>query len=703
MNHSMRAQLCCVAVKVFVALFCIQRQTAFAAVTWIAGSGNWTNPANWSPAQAPTTDDDVFITNSGASVLLSSNTSNLNSLVLSKTLVFTNWNTTLYATNVTIQNGGLITLPVAYTNSVMSNNVYIVCSNLVTDSGGRIDVDGKGYKGAPVGYPTYGNGPGYGGVLDGADHGGLGGDYLGYQQGARATYGSVTAPVTPGSGGGGQNAGTGGDGGGAVRIEATEGVTVNGTISAGGLITASGGGSGGSIYITCLTLSGTGGVVRAEGGGGWGGLHYSGGGGGRIAVIYNQAAQAAIAVPDIRFSVAGGLYNTGLRNALFRNNPVGYPSQQGDIGSLYFPDNRFLATNMIHSGEWDVGGLTNWSAGSLTMSNAWIRFPWIQDMYITNHITVTGTNAMNCHLELRNARLTCGGDITLTNSSLTLYSSGPSGSAANVSGDLNLNSGSRLYVYSGVSNALGTNYGALVAVGGDFFVRNNAKVHPYPQLSSTSSPLFRAQRVTIEQGGKFDAYTAGYLGGKFGSGPGSMQANYFEGGSHGGRGGTHTGYAAWGNTYGNSNAPVMAGMGAGANAGANLFSGGGDGGGVVRIHATGPITVNGTITADGSDGKSSGSQPGGGAGGSIHLVCGRLYGGASGLITAKGGHTGASVGGGGGGGRILVQSDQRQAYYQGAYSVTNGTNGVSTFLTYPSPGTLVFSNVVARGTLFQVM
>ena len=72
-------------------------------------------------------------------------------------------------------------------------------------------------------------------------------------------YGAKSAPVDPGSGAGGTPTSTGGSGGGAVRLEATGHVLVNGTINANGTSGPSGyygGGSGGGVYITCRTFGG---------------------------------------------------------------------------------------------------------------------------------------------------------------------------------------------------------------------------------------------------------------------------------------------------------------------------------------------------------------------------------------------------------------------------------------------------------------
>jgi hypothetical protein len=153
---------------------------------------------------------------------------------------------------------------------------------------GDLDVDSLGYSqtngpGAGVALNGEGSGGGYGGAGGASENGAPGGK----------TYGSAAGPTDFGSGGGnGADTTTGGsEGGGALRLSVTGSLTVNGNISANGdsgLQDDSGGGSGGSVWITVGTLSGAG-TISAFGGDGvlYGG---GGGGGGRIAV-YAQTNQ----------------------------------------------------------------------------------------------------------------------------------------------------------------------------------------------------------------------------------------------------------------------------------------------------------------------------------------------------------------------------------------------------------------------------
>ena len=168
------------------------------------------------------------------------------------------------------------------TNRWMGSGVTIVAGRVLVDAGSRISADGQGYN------AQCGPGAGTGSVDDGG-----GGSHAGYggtrnpilAPAGRVLYGSPFQPVDLGSGGGNAYASSGGRGGGAIRLSVTGTLTLNGEISArGGAPTgAAGGGAGGSLWINCQTLAGSGrfvadGTSRAD--------NWDSGGGGRIAVYY---------------------------------------------------------------------------------------------------------------------------------------------------------------------------------------------------------------------------------------------------------------------------------------------------------------------------------------------------------------------------------------------------------------------------------
>lgn len=174
--------------------------------------------------------------------------------------------------------------------------------------------------------------------------------------------------------------------------------------------------------------------------------------------------------------------------------------------------------------------------------------------------------------------------------------------------------------------------------------------------------------LTVAKGGKITVSERGYAADAqkaqvVGHGPGAGKTNM--GASHGGYGswaagrGNAGGYV-WENVqpYGDAEHPETAGS-SGAN---SKYDIGGNGGGVIRIAATGAVTVNGEILANGraasTTGKDAANHDTAGAGGSIWISCATVAG-TTGLIAAKGGNgddyaQGSGPGAPGGGGRIAI-------------------------------------------------
>jgi hypothetical protein len=294
--------------------------------TWNNSTGNWSDGTKWDNG-VPAGGDFAVI--GGGTALLSSFSAALGGLTLSGGfLVFTNWNTCLTAAEVTIGNGATVTLPPAFKNTDMSNNVYFACSNLTVLGGGKIDVTSRGYfKGLKA--TTYiGHGPGWGDQVCGGSYGGRGAEYDLQNRRAGRIYGSEAAPTDPGSGGSGDSSGDGGNGGGAVRIEASGQVTIGGTITANGESVVLGGGSGGAVYIACRTFAGSGGLISAAGGN----SPHCPGGGGRVALVYDTAAQQLAPLPSVVLTAAGGTGGTVFSTAAWNMGTVYFPDRSGCRG-----------------------------------------------------------------------------------------------------------------------------------------------------------------------------------------------------------------------------------------------------------------------------------------------------------------------------------------------------------------------------------
>ncbi len=162
-----------------------------------------------------------------------------------------------------------------------------------------------------AGYP-YEEGPGAGSGRTGAGYGGRG-SYGNY-------YGDPWAPDMLGSGGGHDSSyPSGGSGGGAIMIDATGAVVVDGVLSANGQngTGRSGGGSGGSLWLRASSIGGSG-TIAADGGGG-SSSYDTAAGGGRIAFDTTQNDFTGI----IRARAGTGHSRMPARNGTFsfQSNP----------------------------------------------------------------------------------------------------------------------------------------------------------------------------------------------------------------------------------------------------------------------------------------------------------------------------------------------------------------------------------------------
>lgn len=206
-----------------------------------------------------------------------------------------------------------------------------VASNLIVAAGGAISGDGLGFGG------TQGSGSGSSSSLgsSGGGHGGYGGRGAGFTNTISSpggnVYGSAANPTLPGSGGGStQTTGIArNEGGGALRLTVSGTLVLEGRISVNGnsaFTNNSGGGSGGSLWLTLNRFAGSG-QLAADGGNG----HLpngGGGGGGRIAVYWNSNSFTGT------YSAKGGLgfVNGGAGTIYLKANNAPSPSLIVDNG-----------------------------------------------------------------------------------------------------------------------------------------------------------------------------------------------------------------------------------------------------------------------------------------------------------------------------------------------------------------------------------
>ncbi len=230
-------------------------------------------------------------------------------------------------------------------------NLFLhVLRDVTITTGSTIQVDGKGF--------TQGIGPAPGASLAntgaGGGYGGAGGNSAA-GAGGGTSYGSAAQPAERGSGGGaGANGYFGGsEGGGSIQMIVGGTLTLDGALTANGnagLQDDSGGGAGGSIWVSAGILTGTGNISAVGGNGDlFGG---GGGGGGRIA-IYSPSNSFTGAI-----TVSGG---SGA-------NP-------GEAGSLFIATNLFTylisgtVTNLQGVPQSDVSVQASGLASVLTDGN----------------------------------------------------------------------------------------------------------------------------------------------------------------------------------------------------------------------------------------------------------------------------------------------------------------------------------------------
>ena len=221
--------------------------------------------------------------------------------------------------------------------------------NAWISSNASFNMDGMGF-GTAAG-PGHGTNSGYG-YGSGGGHGGSGA--VSYNGGVSVapggiTYGSSSAPVTLGSGGG---ASSGARGGGALRLTVNGTLHLDGTLSANGLVAPAtcGSGAGGSIWITASSLTG-GGSVQAAGGAA--AAYGAAGGGGRIAIdTYSMAG-----FETNRISAATGGAGAGVGTLVFSYPP---PSLQAGAAGPALRISWLTGSNATYQ-IWSTPDFKTWS------------------------------------------------------------------------------------------------------------------------------------------------------------------------------------------------------------------------------------------------------------------------------------------------------------------------------------------------------
>ena len=671
-------------------------ETADAKVcTWSgnAGTEEWSDEENWTPAGVPAAGDAVRIP-AGKTVHVGDSTPMLAMVECSGALEMSGWTTCVSADLIAVCGGGVLTCseatPVGGDYAVQNlNRVNLVCTDLRVAEGAKIDAFKKGWTQGVSDWTTRGWGPGAtdASSITSPSHGGYGvtakvnsGEpyWWAVTYPVALPYDDPAAPVEPGSSGCYSIWGRGGYGGGAVRIDALEDVRVDGSIVADGGScgdrgpTADGwdhscGGSGGSVYITCGTISGSG-IISAEGGGGANPTVANPSlpaGGGCIAIHYDALRQTPEMVTGMRISSGEGTYlmkdlDPGhvrdvedlIPASSIRDSKLSYVLEP-DLGTVWFTDDKIVRALLGRGLTGQIRNITNYThEGDLNFTTGRVRFA---EEGAT--VTVSG----NLTLDGDDARLEIGGCQAVKRTSFLEVYAGKRVNRLDVSGDLTLRGVSRLDVRAAETNGI-DRFGAVVTVGGTMTIGSNSLVYAWCDVLNGGAPRFEVGGLTVDEGALFSARRRGGSGtGMDGSGIAygvSSGGVGVIGGGHGGAGGGATDAA--GRVSGDTALrPTLPGSGGG---GSEAY--GGAGGGVISVAAgSGRIRIDGTLNADGVLGS---NHAGGGAGGSILLEAAAIAVGETGVLTARGADSmplADRESGAGGGGRISLIVGQ--PWYQG--------------------------------------
>ena len=674
-------------------------------------TGDWFTDSNWSLGTVPGADDYACIP-AGVAVALSSSTEKLYRLEIKAgaTLKVSGWDTAIAADKVVV--AGTITADAAIpaTATEPTQRIFIQCGDLEVTASGALDMNCKGWasKGGP-GFTTVNNA-----IYGGSAHGGFGSIKGVGIQNQVVDYGCLYddphAPVLPGSGGSYE-------GGGAIYVEATGTVIVNGGILASAADSRGVAdtkpanafcGSGGSIWIKCAKIEGHGGSIKANGGdgdfGAWpdylaqsqAGVRTSSvgtcGGGGVIRIEYG-AGQSEATLENMTVSAAGGVHR----------GYVGCPDilkltaatedrwrTEADLGTLTFSDDTIvhqllgkgLSGRLVDVNSYTHEGDLAWTAGHVRFAKEGA------DVRVTGDFMISGAES----------RCEIGGVMTRTNTWIFVDRWG--GALPNqltVGGDLTVTGGAALDIRAGEANADGDGrrWGGIVTVAGNMTVGTASYVYPWSDIKNLAVSRFTVGGdFTVEAGGSVNADWRGAMGTWSAV---STTVNYFNlfgvsapaaglgpGGSTSGAGAAYGGIggswysaisdssdgpfstSARARAYGDCYEPYEAGSGGGDGG----YKPGSCGGGLVYVEAQGAVCVDGTITANGREPFSNNTggntstfsdyytycKQGAGSGGAIYIF-GNTFSG-SGRLSARGGNAleEEKAGSGNNAGKTLVYS-----------------------------------------------
>jgi predicted outer membrane repeat protein len=524
-----------------------------------------------------------------------------------------------WASGVTVSNhmlirGGRLT-HAANTTQETYRVFFAVGGNLEVAASAAIDAEGKGY--------AQGKGPGAGVAnLVGGTHGGEG------YRNTNACYGSVWAPVTLGSGGGGAS---GRAGGGAVYVTVGGTATVQGVISANADTTAGNydyGGSGGSVFLRAGVVAGSG-TLRANGSGT--GHESGGGGGGRVALIVtNSTSFGSLTLTAYGSGPSYGLGNYATAGTVYKQSTA-HAAQQG----ILTIDNNNLISRRARTVIPTNHPLEQFSAIVLSRGGTLGFAPGETfDFGAMGNLTFNG--AANSYIAVRDVTgITIPASFTITNYTLRLDA-------------------------------------PLVCAGNWTIATNSALSHsPYDGTTNAGLDLTLTGNLTVD--GAVDVRGCGHL-----YLPSDARGTGFTASACGSYGGLGAG-ATSNKCYGSILRPNQLGSGA------DVWNGFAYGGGRARLVVSGQTAVNGGIYAGCAPNDNLNA-----AGGSIDLQTATLTG--TGTVSATGGRTVNPAAThselGGGGGRIRVKLTGTDSFGSVVFAANGGGAGAGSPTSVGAAGTV---------------
>ncbi|KAL4230250.1 hypothetical protein ACF0H5_010636 [Mactra antiquata] len=569
---------------------------------------------------------------------------------------------------------------VKYGGRLYSKNLLIKSPDLKVAFGGILSVNG-GNNNSSLGEGNAGT-SGAGG-----SYGGAGRTSANSIKPSVDYVGDFTSATYSGSKGGDGSTSAGANGGGYLNLMVSNLLTLHGTISADGNNGSvdSGGGSGGGIMVSVTGIMEGSGTLSVKGGASQSG---GGGGGGRIYIKVDNSfdflGDYELCGGSSKSAQAGG---SGTAYTVFKQS--GTP---GYVEYLYLDNACFSGlTNGVTvldlPGE-SFHSLTNLDIGDntkLEISTTGLHLQAktlvcgtgstiiVEDQCIFSANTDQWYSAIYCSFEVKQ-----NGELRLPNTiELKGESSMLEGILTNIQ-TLVVSSYQQLTLSANVRTGIccdqNGNHTSLSNKGEYSFFNfilesyasvtfendpTNLKTISFTKLElhygsniSGDSLDIEASEINLHPGSLLTLQGGGYKAG-LGPGAGKMINGKGTGGGHGSPGGSQTSDIKGGLTYDNTRIPYQPGSGGGS----TLSGQGGAGGGYIRLKLYINLLIDGILQVDGDSGT--GTDTGGGSGGTIHITTPTLQG--DGIISSNGGK-GQGRGGGGAGGRVAITIFEQNQY-----------------------------------------